>query len=91
MSLRHEDVRARPDGRLSQREVRARLYGALRDLATKDAEVIALLDAYEAGYLRRDEAIASLGWTLPLFVNVRRRLDVAPQGAGQSARPQSKF
>lgn len=34
MSLRHEDVRARPDGRLSQREVRDRLYehlDAVRD------------------------------------------------------------
>lgn len=75
MSLRRDDERTRPDGRLAILEGRARLFGALRALAGDDAEVLALLDAYEAGHVRRDEAMARLGWTLPYHVNVRRRLD----------------
>ena len=77
MSLRRDDERTRPDGRLAILEGRARLFCALRALASDDAQVIALLDAYEAGHVRRDEAMAYLGWTLPQHVNVRRRLDTS--------------
>jgi len=75
MSLRCDDERARPDGRLAVLEGRARVYQGLRDMAGDDAEVIALLDAYQDGHVRRDEVMGRLGWSLPHHVNVRRRLD----------------
>lgn len=75
MSLRHDDARARPEGRLAQRDVRERLFAALRMMAAGDAEVMALLRAYEAGDVRRDEAVGWLGWEVQTYVNVRRRLD----------------
>jgi len=77
MSLRRDDERTRPDGRLAILEGRARLFVSLRALSSDDADVLALLDAYEAGHVRRDEAMAHLGWTLPHHVNVRRRLDTS--------------
>jgi hypothetical protein len=47
----------------------------LRRAAAEDDEVIALLDSYAAGVTVRPEVLARLGWDLPRFVNVRRRLN----------------
>lgn len=75
MSLRREDARMRPDGRLAQRDVRLRLFATLRSLICGDPEITALLDAYESGDVRRDEVMVRLGWERPRYVNARRRLD----------------
>ncbi len=75
MSLQREDRRTRPDGSFAQREVRSHLFATMRSLAGQDEELVALLDAYELGDVRRDEAMARLDWNLGTFVNVRRRLE----------------
>lgn len=55
MSLRREDPRTRPDALFAQREVRAKVFDALRSRAASDAPVLALLDAYEIGVHREGE------------------------------------
>ncbi len=73
MSLRTEDPRTRPDGRLAQRQVRARVFHSLRAQAAGDDELLAFLDAYEAGHTREGEAMARLNLTERGFDNIVRR------------------
>lgn len=51
-----------------------RFCGALRLLAGGDGEVVALIDTYACGCDDRADVMQRLGWTLPKFINVRRRL-----------------
>lgn len=73
MSLRREDPRTRPDGQLAQREVRSRVFHALRSHAADDPDMLAFLAAYEAGHTREGEAMAHLNLTARSFDNVVRR------------------
>ena len=75
MSLRRDDTRTRPEGTLALRELRERVYGALRALAESDACVLALLGAYEDGCHDRADVMDRLGWPLAEYVNHRRRLN----------------
>ena len=77
MSLRREDPRTRPDGLFAQREVRAKVFAALRTRADRDPDLLALLDAYEAGILREGEVSAQLGLTENTFYNLLRRFKTA--------------
>jgi hypothetical protein len=75
MSLRRDDDRVRPEGALALAELICRFCGALRALAGDDADVVTLIDAYASGSDDRTDVMQRLGWTLPRFVNVRRRLN----------------
>jgi hypothetical protein len=75
MSLRRDDARTRPEGALALRDVRERLYGALRVLAETDRDVLVLLGAYEDGYHSQGEVMARLAWSLAEFRKHRRRLN----------------
>ncbi|MBE7448929.1 MAG: hypothetical protein HS111_08545 [Kofleriaceae bacterium] len=68
-----EDPRTRPDGQLAQREVRARVFEVLRQRAARDAELLALVDAYEAGHSRQADAEARVGLSGQAFQNLVRR------------------
>lgn len=73
MSLQREDVRTRPDGLFAQREVRAKVFHALRSHAAGDAGLLAFLDAYEAGHSREGEVVARLNLHDQAFRNVLKR------------------
>lgn len=74
MSLRREDVRARPDGLFAQREVRAEVFHTLRSLTRPDdVGLRAFLDVYEAGHNREGEVVARLGLTERAFNAVVKR------------------
>jgi hypothetical protein len=73
MSEQQEDPRTRPDVRLAQREVRTKIFDVLRERAAQDTELIALLDAYEAGHCRQADAEARVGVRGQAFQNLIRR------------------
>ena len=73
MCAQREDPRMRPDAQLAQREVRARVYGALRERAAHDSELIALLTAYERGHNKQADAEAHVGIDGQAFQNLMRR------------------
>lgn len=74
MSLRREDMRARPDGLLAQREVRAEVFHALRSHARPDDDGLhAFLDCYENGHSREGEVVARLGLSNQAFRAVLTR------------------
>ncbi|MBZ0232445.1 MAG: hypothetical protein K8M05_08965 [Deltaproteobacteria bacterium] len=74
VSLRREDVRARPDGLFAQREVRAEVFHFLRShTRPDDIGLRAFLDAYEAGHNREGEIVARLGLTEQAFNAMVRR------------------
>lgn len=73
MSERREDPRTRPDVQLAQREVRAKVFGVLRQRAARDRELLALLDAYETGHHVESDATARLGINGQAFQNLVRR------------------
>jgi hypothetical protein len=75
MSLRLDDHRKRPDGAVTNAELRAKVYAAARELAAKDVEILAMLDAHESGALSEPEIIEHLGWTREHYFNVWRRFD----------------
>jgi hypothetical protein len=75
MSLRMDDPRSRPEGSLALAELRARVDQALRTLAGDDADTLRLIATYADGAQDRAEVMAATGWTLGVFVNVRRRLN----------------
>jgi len=73
MSAQREDPRTRPDALVAQREVRARVFGALRAEAARDRELLALLDAYETGHHIESDAEAKVGIAGQAFKNLVRR------------------
>ncbi len=73
MSAQREDPRTRPDAMVAQREVRARVFGALRAEAARDRELLALLDAYETGHHVESDAEAKVGIAGQAFKNLVRR------------------
>lgn len=73
-SLAVADGAERADATLAGLELAARVVEHLRRAAAGDDEVIALLDSYAAGVTVRPAVLARLGWDLPRFVNVKRRL-----------------
>ena len=73
MSAQREDPRTRPDALVAQREVRARVFGALRAEAARDRELLALLDAYETGHHVESDAEARVGIAGQAFKNLVRR------------------
>ena len=73
MSAQREDPRTRPDAMVAQREVRARVFGALRAEAARDRELLALLDAYECGHHVESDAEAKVGIAGQAFKNLVRR------------------
>lgn len=73
MTAQREDPRQRPDAQLAQREVRAKVYAALRERAARDTELVALLDAYESGHNRQADAEARVGLHGQAFQNLVRR------------------
>lgn len=73
MSTQREDPRTRPDALVAQREVRARVFDALRSEAARDVELLALLDAYESGHHVEADAEAKVGVVGQAFKNLRRR------------------
>ncbi len=73
-SLAVADGAERVDGALAALELAAKVVEHLRRAATGDDEVIALLDSYAAGVTVRPEVLVRLGWDLPQFQNVKRRL-----------------
>lgn len=73
MSEQREDPRTRPDAQVAQREVRARVYGTLRQRAGSDDELVALLEAYETGHNRQADAEARIGVCGQAFQNLVRR------------------
>lgn len=73
MSAQREDPRTRPDALVGQREVRARVFGALRVEAARDRELLALLDAYETGHHVESDAEAKVGIAGQAFKNLVRR------------------
>jgi hypothetical protein len=73
MSTQREDPRTRPDALVAQREVRARVFDALRSEAARDRELLALLDAYESGHHVEADAEAKVGVVGQAFKNLRRR------------------
>jgi hypothetical protein len=75
MSLRREDLRARPDVAVTLVQLGGRFLEALRALAFEDDEVTELIECYVAGCPDRSEIMPRTGWSLPRFTNVRRRLD----------------
>jgi hypothetical protein len=75
MSLRMDDPRSRPEGSLALAELRGRVYQELRTLAGDDADTLHLIATYADGAQDRAEVMAATGWTLGVFVNVRRRLN----------------
>jgi hypothetical protein len=75
MSLRADDQRKRPDGAVMNAELRAKVYAAARELAAKDAEILAMLDAHESGALNEPEVVEHLGWTREHYFKVWRRFD----------------
>ena len=74
MSLRREDVRARPDGLVAQREVRAEVFHALRSRTrSDDVGLRAFLDCYESGLSREGDVVAQLGLSNQAFRAVLTR------------------
>jgi len=73
MSAQREDPRMRPDALVAQREVRARVFDALRGEAAHDPQLLALLDAYEAGHHVESDAEARVGVAGQAFKNLVRR------------------
>ena len=73
MSAQREDPRTRPDAMVAQREVRARVFGALRAEAARDRDLLALLDAYETGHHVESDAEAKVGIAGQAFKNLVRR------------------
>ena len=67
--------RLRADASLGRARVARRLGGELRARATRDPQLLTLLDAYEAGADTPREVMDLTGWSRPDFQNVRRRLD----------------
>jgi hypothetical protein len=75
MSLRTADHRKRPDGAVTNAELREKTYAAARVLAKKDDQMLAMLSAHESGALSEPEVIEHLGWTSEHYFNVWRRFD----------------
>jgi hypothetical protein len=75
MSAQREDPRTRPDALVAQREVRARVFDALRGEAAHDPELLALLDAYEGGHHVESDAEARVGVVGQRFKNLVRRFE----------------
>ena len=73
VSEQREDPRTRPDALVAQHEVRSKVFGELRARAARDPEVLALLDAYEAGHHREPDAEARTGIEGQAFRNLLRR------------------
>jgi hypothetical protein len=73
MCEQREDPRTRPDAQLAQREVRARVYAALRERAERDPQVLALLTAYERGHSKQADAETHVGINGQAFQNLMRR------------------
>jgi hypothetical protein len=73
-SLAVADRAETADAAFATKEFAGRVLERLRQAAAGDSEVTALLDAYAAGVTVRPEVLARLGWDLPRFVNVKRRL-----------------
>jgi hypothetical protein len=78
MSAQREDPRTRPDALVAQREVRARVFGALRAEAARDRELLALLDAYETGHHVESDAEARVGIAGQAFKNLRAAVQDDP-------------
>ena len=75
MSLRLDSDRAKPDGAVTLAELSHRFCGTLRVLASNDLEVLALIESYATGCQDRADVMHRNGWSVPEFVNVRRRLN----------------
>jgi hypothetical protein len=73
-SLAVADDADRADAALADLDLATKVVEHLRRAAAGDDEVIALLDSYAAGVTVRPDVLARLGWDLPRFVNVKRRL-----------------
>jgi hypothetical protein len=73
MTAQREDPRQRPDTQFAQREARTKVYAALRQRAARDGDLVALLDAYEAGHSRQADAEARVGLRGQAFQNLIRR------------------
>jgi hypothetical protein len=73
VSEQREDPRTRPDALVAQHEVRARVFAVLRGEAARDQELLALLDAYEAGHHVESDAEARVGVAGQAFKNLVRR------------------
>ncbi len=74
-SLVVADRSERADAALAEMELAGRVMAHLRRVAADDEEVMALLDSYAAGVTVRPDVLARLGWDLPRFRNVKRRLN----------------
>lgn len=77
MSLRREDPRTRPDGLFEQREIRGKIFHALRLRAGTDRALLDLLDSYETGVHRQGEVTTHLGLDARSFENLVRRFQTA--------------
>ena len=79
-SLAVADGSEAADATLATVELAGRVLDQLRRAAAGDDEVTALLDSYAAGVTVRPDVLARLGWDLPRFVNVKRRLNRLVEG-----------
>jgi hypothetical protein len=73
-SLAVADERQRTVAVMSMAELVGKVVGQLRCEAAGDDDVLAMLATYELGATSQGEVMERLGWELPRFVNVKRRL-----------------